>query len=237
MSFPSTRLSIVQRTRSADEDTRRLAFATLIDAYWKPAYKYLRLKWRLSPDEAADLTQEFFTTTLENDVLGRFDPSRARFRTYLRLCLDGFAANAKKAEGRLKRGGGTLTIPLDFTSAEGEISSHEPSVPADLDELFYREWLRALFEHAIDDLRVEATRSGRAAAFAAFEQYDLADSPERPTYATLAARLGSTSATITNHLAAMRRDLRAHVLRRLRELTTSDEEYEAEAHRLLGIVR
>ena len=68
MNFPPTRLSVVERTRSDDEETRRVAFGTLIEAYWKPVYKYLRLKWSLDPDEAADLTQEFFTTTLEKDV-------------------------------------------------------------------------------------------------------------------------------------------------------------------------
>jgi hypothetical protein len=77
MNFPLTRLSVVARTRSADEETRRLAFAAIIEAYWKPVYKYLRLKWQLDPDQAADLTQEFFVTTLEKDLLGRFDPARA----------------------------------------------------------------------------------------------------------------------------------------------------------------
>ncbi len=238
MSFPPTRLSVVARTRSADEDTRRLAFATLIDAYWTPAYKYLRIKWRLTPDEAADLTQEFFAHALERDVLGRYDPSRARFRSYLRLCLDGFAANARKAEGRLKRGGAVTLVPLDFTSAEGELSKHEPSVPADLDELFYREWVRALFQRAVDDLRHETGAAGRRTMFAVFERYDLVESSSaRPTYAALAQELGLTATTVTNHLAAMRRELRRHVLARLRELTTSEEEYEAEARRLIGTTR
>src|SRR5262245_10956908 len=65
MQFPPTRLSVVARTRSHDEETRRVALGTLIEAYWKPVYKYLRIKWRLDPDEAADLTQDFFTTALE----------------------------------------------------------------------------------------------------------------------------------------------------------------------------
>jgi RNA polymerase sigma factor (sigma-70 family) len=238
VSFPATRLSVVARTRSADEETRRLAFGTLIEAYWKPAYKYLRLKWHLDPQEAADLTQEFFTGTLEKDVLGRYDPARARFRTYLRLCLDGFVSNARKAEGRLKRGGGIVVVPLDFESAEGELRMHEPSVPADVDQLFYQEWVRALFQRAVEDLRA-STAPDRSIMFRVFERYDLAEAanaagPERPTYAALAAELGLTATTVTNHLAAMRRQFRGHVLERLRDLTTSDEEFEAEAKRLLG---
>lgn len=236
MSFPVTRLSVVARTRSADEETRRIAFGTLIEAYWKPAYKYLRLKWSLDPQEAADLTQEFFTGTLEKDVLGRYDPARARFRTYLRLCLDGFVSNVKKAEGRLKRGGGMTLVALDFESAEGELRMREPSVPADVEQLFYQEWVRALFQRSVDDLRASTAAGGRSIMFRVFEEYDLAEQEgERPTYAALAAALGLTAATVTNHLAAMRREFRRHVLERLRDLTTSDEEFETEAKRLLGI--
>ncbi|MGH9175852.1 MAG: RNA polymerase sigma factor [Vicinamibacterales bacterium] len=220
--------------RSDDEETRRLAIGTLIEAYWKPVYKYLRLKWRLDPDEASDLTQEFFKTTLEKDVLGRYDATRARFRTYLRLCVDGFAANAKKAEGRLKRGGGVATVPLDFQTAEGELMRHEPSVPAAVDDLFYQEWVRALFQHAVEDLRLSSHAAGRSTMFSVFERYDLADPSERPTYAALAGELGLNATTVTNHLAAMRRQFRRHVLDRLRDLTTSKDEFEAEAKRLLG---
>jgi len=221
--------------RSADEETRRVAFASLVDAYWKPVYKYLRLKWRLAPEEAADLTQDFFAHAIETNVLGRYDASRARFRTYLRLCLDGYASNARKAERRLKRGGAVTVVPLDFTSAEGEIGRHEPSVLPDVEELFYREWARVLFQRAVEALRKETTAAGRDVMFEVFRQYDLADSAdERPTYAAIASTLGLPVTTVTNHLAGMRRRLRQLVLDHLRELTMTDEEFEAEARRLLG---
>ena len=235
MSFPPTRLSVVERTRSDDEATRQLAFAAIIEAYWKPTYKYLRLKWRLDADAASDMTQDFFATALEKDVLGRFDPKRARFRTYLRLCLDGFASNAKKAEGRLKRGGAVTSVSLDFQTAEGEIGRYEPAVPADVDELFYQEWVRALFQHAVEDLRQWARSSGREPMFEVFRRYDLVESPEdRPTYAALGQSLGLPATTVTNHLAGARRQFRSLVLERLRDLTTTEDEFEAEARRLLG---
>ena len=238
MSFPQTRLSVVERIRSDDAETRRIAFASIIDAYWKPAYKYLRMKWSLDPDEAADLTQEFFTTALEKEVVEKYDPARARFRTYLRLCLDGFAANARKAEQLLKRGGGVTMVPLDFESAEGEIRQHEPAVSADVDELFYREWVRALLERAVADLKRHAEEAGRPIMFEVFARYDLADEAEvKPKYTDVARALNLTPATVTNHLAAMRKQFRVIVLERLRELTSSDEEWEAEAARLLGANR
>ena len=46
-----------------------------------------------------------------------------------------------------------------------------------------------------------------------------------------------TPATVTNHLVAMRKAFRKIVLERLRELTSSEEEWEAEAARLLGARR
>jgi RNA polymerase sigma factor (sigma-70 family) len=235
MSFPATRLSVVQRTRSGDEETRRLALSAIIEAYWKPVYKYLRVKWSLTPEEASDLTQEFFTTALEKDVVEKYDPAKARFRTYLRMCVDGLASNVRKAERRLKRGGGVTLVPLDFETAEGEMATHEPAAAADVDQLFYQEWLRALLERSVADLQRVAHDAGRPVMFEVFARYDLLDDRDaRPTYTEIARDLGLTAATVTNHLAAMRRQFRAIVLERLRELTSSEEEFEAEAARLLG---
>ena len=91
------------------------------------------------------------------------------------------------------------------------------------------------FQLAVADLRAAAEDSGRSVMFAVFERYDLVDPADsRPTYAEIARELSLTPATVTNHLAAMRRQFRRHVLDRLRDLTTSDEEFEAEARRLLG---
>jgi RNA polymerase sigma factor (sigma-70 family) len=235
MSFPATRLSVVERTRSGDAATRRVALATIIEAYWKPAYKYLRVKWSLDPDQAADLTQEFFAAALEKDVVEKYDPERARFRTYLRMCLDGFASNARKAERRLKRGGGVTMVPLDFETAEGEIATHEAAVDADVDELFYREWVRSLLERSVGDLKRHAADAGRPEMFEVFERYDLVDDTDaRPTYTAIASALNLTPATVTNHLAAMRKQFRKIVLDRLRELTSSEDEWESEAARLFG---
>src|SRR5256885_15774088 len=99
--------------RSEQPEVRGSAFDALVRAYWKPVFKYLRLKWHATPEDAADLTQAFFLRAFEKDFFASFDPSRARFRTYLRLCLDGFVSNARKADARLKRGGAVRLISID----------------------------------------------------------------------------------------------------------------------------
>lgn len=237
--FPATRFSVVGRLRADDPDVRARALDAFATAYWVAVSRYIGFKWRLDADRAADLTQEFFARAIESQALSRFDPSRARFRTYVRLLVDGFVSNARKADGRLKRGGALEAVPLEETLPDGQVRSHEPPVVDDHDEVFYREWVRALFEGAVDDLRAAAGARGREVPFEVFRRYDLAELHDevQPTYAELAAALGITVATVTNHLAAMRRALRARVLERLREVTASDDEFAAEAKRLLGTRR
>jgi RNA polymerase sigma factor (sigma-70 family) len=234
-SFPVTRHSIVAAIRSDQADVRRSAFDTLVSAYWKPVFKHVRLKWHASPDDAADLTQAFFLRAFEKDFFGGFDPARAKFRTFLRTCLDGFVANARKADARLKRGGGIALVPIDVEEAERELRHQGPNAIVDFDAYFQREWLRSLFAAAAARLRQSCADRGRPERFTAFEQYDLAgDDRERPTYGELARRLGISATDITNELAAARREFRRFVLEALREQCATDEEFEAESRALGG---
>src|SRR5207244_11016758 len=57
----------------------------------------------LDNEDAKDLTQSFFTSALEREFFQRFDPTRASFRTYLRMALERFAASDHAARTRQKR--------------------------------------------------------------------------------------------------------------------------------------
>jgi RNA polymerase sigma factor (sigma-70 family) len=228
---------VVRGAASADAETRQRAFSSLVDAYWKPVYKYIRLKWQASPDDAEDLTQGFFARAFEKDFFQSYEPSKARFRTFLRTCLDGFVANERKAASRLKRGGAVQLVSLDFHSAEGELRQHDIAVPPDMDEYFEREWARSVLALAVERLRAHYAAAGRHNYFRVFERYDLeaSESGERVTYVQIAKELGIATSDVTNYLAAARRQFRAFALDRLRELTATDEEFKDEARRLLGV--
>jgi RNA polymerase sigma factor (sigma-70 family) len=232
--FPLTRHSILEAVRGTDDAARRRAFEALASAYWKPVYKYLRLRWRQPAPDAEDLTQGFFAAAFEKGFFERFDPERARFRTYLRTCLDGFASKQKAAAQARKRGGGALHLPLEFEAAEGELALSPPAADADLEEYFHREWVRALFEQAVARLRARCVETGRTTPFAVFERYDLDRDQGTPSYADLGRELGLPVTQVTNHLAAMRRELRRHVLETLRELCASEDEFRLEARFVLG---
>jgi RNA polymerase sigma factor (sigma-70 family) len=226
--FPTTRFSALLGARSDDDGERRRSWDTLALAYWKPAYKHVRVRWRKERAEAEDLIQAFFERAMAKDFFDGYDADRARFRTFFRVCLDRFVSNEEKSRARQKRGGDALT--LDFEAAEDELArAHTDGTP---EELFDREWRRSVFALAIEALREHLREDGKEAWYRAFERYDLAD--ERPTYDALAADLGVPATTITNRLAHARRELRRIVLEKLEELTASRREFAEEARDVLG---
>jgi RNA polymerase sigma-70 factor (ECF subfamily) len=235
-SFPETRASVVADAGSEDPQVRERALAWLVRSYWSPAYKYLRLRGHLPREEAEDLTQGFFASLLERGLVARYSPERGRFRTYLRVCLDGYSANERKAAGRHKRGGGFPHVPLDFETAEGEIRELPLADDADPDELFHREWVRGLFSRAVDALRAECESTDRPMRFALFRRYDLEapEAGETLTYADLAREYDIEGTRVTNELHAARQRFRTLVLEEIRAVTATEAEFREEARALLG---
>jgi len=232
--FPTTHWSVLVAARSADPAERSRSHDVMLAAYWRPAYKHVRLAWRKSPEDAQDLTQSFLARVLESEMLGQYDPTKARFRTFFKLCLDRFVSNEEKAARRAKRGGGARPLSLDFGSADAELARLEPVAPDRLDELFEREWVRSIFTLAVEALEREYTEGGKATAFRAFARYDLDDADPKRTYGEIAGELGVPASTVTNWLHSARADFRRLALDKLRELTGSDDEFRGEARALFG---
>ena len=232
--FPATRHSVIERIRDGNDDARREAFGDLVEGYWKPVYKHLRITWRLTPDDAQDLTQGFFADAFQKSWLEKFEPGKARFRTFVRVCADRFVMNARQAASRLKRGGAAQTVALDFDGAEREIAARPLSAPPEAEELFHQEFVRALFDNAVRSVRAECERSGRTVHFELFEKYDLAPADD-VSYARLAEQFKLTTTQVTNYLALVRRSFREHALESLRGLCGSEAEFKREARDLFGM--
>jgi len=154
--FPTTRRTALERTGCADEEVRRQAYETLVTCYWKPVYKYLRLRWGLATEDARDATQEFFLQAMQKEFFQDYDPSRARFRTYLRLRLDTLILKQRRSAGRLKRGAEYQIVPVDFDRAEGELMVPVHTPASSVEEHFHREWLHGIVELAVATLRAHA---------------------------------------------------------------------------------
>jgi RNA polymerase sigma factor (sigma-70 family) len=218
--FPSTQLSLLEAATSGAALPNE-ALERVSALYWKPVYRFIRVKFRKNNEDAKDLTQSFFATALQRDFFGRFDPAKASFRTYLRMAVGRFAAGQHAAENRQKRGGGVEFEPVD----DQAVTTESP------EDVFEREWQRQLFALALDDLRAHCEACGKQLQFEIFEAYDLAGDV-RPSYAELAGRHGIAETAVTNYLAWARRMLRQLVSERLRGVTAGERDLRDEMRRL-----
>jgi RNA polymerase sigma factor (sigma-70 family) len=233
--FPTTRWSLIVAARSAQTEERQRALNTLIAGYWKPVYKYVRLRWGKDNEQAKDLTQEFFARLLEKDFLESYDSSRARLRTFLRVCVDRLIANEEKAAHRLKRGGDVQLLSLDFESAEGELQHIDIPSPNTMDDFFTREWIRSVFALALERLRQECDDRGKQVHFRLLELYDIEEGGKELTYEQVARQFRLKPSDVTNYLAYARREFRRIVLEQMREMTATEDEFRREARALLGV--
>jgi len=236
--FPPTRRSVIEAVRSIDAEERERALEALSAAYWKPVYKYIRLRWNRPSEEAQDLTQGFFVEVLERELIEKFDPKKSRLRTYLRVCVDSFVSNEQKARQRQKRGGAIPHVALDFAAAEEELGGTvmDPAAipsPESLEEFFEKEWVRSLFGLAVEDLRQFCVARERERTFKLFEAYDL-ESDEKVSYEQLGKEFSISVTDVTNALAWARREFRRIALERLRELCGNEEEFQREARSAFG---
>lgn len=216
--FPSTQLSLIEATASGLSSE---AMNRVITIYWKPVYRFIRLKFHKNNEDAKDLTQGFFATALERDFFSRFDPEKASFRTYLRMAVERFTANQHAAANRQKRGGG-----VEFETVGEQAAPTESP-----EQVFEREWQRQLFCLAVDDLRAHSEECGKQLEFQIFQTYDLGEG-EHPSYGELASRYGVPETAVTNYLAWARRMMRGFVMERLRGTTGTWRELRDEMRRV-----
>jgi RNA polymerase sigma factor (sigma-70 family) len=228
--FPPTRYSVLVAAGSADPSERFKAREAIAAAYWKPVYKYSRLKWGLSREQAEDFVQDFFLRLIEKDVLRTFDPAKGRLRTFLRTCADRMHLNQVRDRSRQRR---SAALTLDLDEADQEIA--KAGSPESLEEYFDKEWVRNLMSLALERFRIECISDNRECDFNIFTEYEIGDEGDRaPSYASLAMRNGLTVTDVTNRLARAKRGFRRCVLGQLRDITASEEEFRKEAKSLLG---
>ncbi len=234
--FPTTAVSKVLAVRSDDRSVRALALKVLAVAYLGPVYKYTRLRWKKSEEEARDITQEFFVTALEHGTFASYRPDQARFRTFLRVCLDRFVSNRLRSDQAQKRGGGASILSFDFDATERELARAPLEALPSPEDYFHQQWVRELLASSVAALRSELGSKNKLVHFHVFERLDLGEDPgQQPSYSELAGATGLSVTDVTNRLSYARRAFRRIVLQKLRELTASDEEFREEARAVLGV--
>jgi DNA-directed RNA polymerase specialized sigma24 family protein len=162
--FANTHWSVVLSAADKRNPTRALeSLEKLCRVYWHPLYFYARRQGE-SPHDAQDLTQEFFSRLLQNDLLDSVDRGKGRFRSFLLAAFKHFLSNERDKARARKRGGGQVPVPIDVQNAETHYG-FEPEEKMTAEKIFERRWAMTLLEQTTARLREEYERDGKIQLF------------------------------------------------------------------------
>jgi RNA polymerase sigma-70 factor (ECF subfamily) len=189
--FPTTQWSrvIAAGDRAAPEASA--ALAELCQVYWYPIYAFIRCR-SYSPDEASDLTQDYFSRLLEKPVIGAADRSKGRFRAFLRTDCQHFLldeARKKRVRARVLH-----MVSIDADDAEGRYR-FEPADGMTPDHIFDRTWAMTLLDRVLGLLAQEYASTGRSDVFDRLKVV-LSQGRGAVRAAELAAQLGTTEGAV-----------------------------------------
>jgi RNA polymerase sigma-70 factor (ECF subfamily) len=218
--FPTT---IWSQVRPLTGSARAAALETLAHCYQGPAEAFLGTALGLAPDAARELFQEFFVRVLETDFLERADPSRGRFRAFLKVALRRFWTDELRRRAAEKRGGGAAEVALDAEDVPEPVDRKGRGPDQVLDDA----WRASLVDEAFQRTRRELESAGRAAVFEVFREYYLAPG-EAPDYRTLAQKHEVSTTDVSNHLMRAKRLFREHLRALVLDTVSSADDLEHE---------
>lgn len=228
--FATTRWSVVACTGGEEEKAVNAALAMLCQAYWRPIYAEIRRRGH-GPEDAQDLTQEFFACLLRRQSFGRADRGKGRFRSYLLGALDYFLTDMHRRRTAEKRGGGQPAVTMDGDEAErwleGTASPH-PDPAAHFDH----RWALTIMDQAF--VRLQGEYEGRAELFAEISPFLAADSGGEG-YAAPGTKLGMTKQAVAVAVHRMRQRYRNLVRREVEMTLANPAEVDAELRHLFGL--
>ena len=191
--FVTTRWSVVLAAGLETGSRGADALESLCRAYWFPLYAYIRREGR-SPEDAQDLTQEFFSRLLARGDFAVARPEKGRFRSYLLGALKHFLADERDRTSAAKRGGGETVFSLDAENPEARYTQElAGSEPAELE--FDRRWATAILDQALIRLRAEFSDAGKQSMFDALKPF-LSAPPGKGEYDDAAARLEMSAGAV-----------------------------------------
>lgn len=231
--FVTTHWSVVVTAGRTDTTSARDALAKLCQSYWYPLYAYVRRRGS-SPEDAEDLTQEFFARFLEQNWVERADREKGRFRTFLLSAMNHFLANEWDKARAQKRGGGAKLLPLEFDTAETRYA-REPADNVTPEQHFEKRWVLTLLDQVLKRLGAEYEQDGKADLFAALNPCLVGDRTSHP-YAELGAKLGMGEGAVKSAVHRLRQRYRQLLREEIAQTVTGPGELEEELRHLFAVL-
>lgn len=191
--FATTHWSVVMAAGQEGSAPAQGALETLCRGYWYPIYVYVRRKG-YGPDDAQDLTQEFFSQLIGKELLRLADRNKGKFRNFLLAALDYFLAREWSRAHRQKRGGQFNFVSLDQQGPE-ERYRLEPADNDSPERKFLRHWALTILKQTLNGLESECEANGKGALFREVKNL-LSGEREGPAYAEISQRLGMAEGAV-----------------------------------------
>jgi RNA polymerase sigma factor (sigma-70 family) len=229
--FVTTHWSVVLAAQEMDSPPARAALEKLCQTYWYPLYAFARRK-NYDPEDAKDLTQEYFARLLGKNYLESVGPQRGKFRTFLLTSFSHFLANEWDRTQTQKRGGGCIHISLNDDSGEDRYRA-EPITDLSPEKLFDRHWAVALLEQTLKLLESEAVAAGKGSLFQALRNL-ITERGEAGDYAALAKQFGMSEGSLRVAAHRLRQRYRELLLAEIANTVSNPQEADEELRQLMS---
>ena len=229
--FTTTHWSVVLAAGQNSSPAAQSALEQLCRSYWYPLYAYVRRRG-YSPEDAQDLTQNFFERLLKRDLLADLRPAGARFRSFLLHALKNHLASEWTRAHAEKRGGSTTFLSLDDLSPEARYAQEAAGAESP-DAAFERRWASTVLQQALDRLRREHVAAGKEEFFNLLADGLTGAVPTSP-YAELAIQLGMTEAAVKMAIHRLRKRYGELLRLEIAQTVVTSAEIDQELHHLLG---
>ena len=198
------------------------ALSELCRVYWLPLYAFARREG-LGPEDAADVTQEFFRQVVAGggELLRVAEPGRGRLRTLLLRVLQRRIVDFRRHAGRAKRGAGLL-VAMDVHEAESLLAESGARTP---EEEYDRQWAGTVLDLAMQRMEADYHASARTRQFETLRSFLGMDGDE-PDTAAVQQVLGLNPAAARQAVARFRERFRTT----LREVIADTLEDPSEAY-------
>ncbi|PYJ08885.1 MAG: RNA polymerase subunit sigma-24 [Verrucomicrobia bacterium] len=230
-SFDHTNWFTVKQAGEPASARSDAAKASFCKTYWYPIYFYVRRQGH-GPEDAQDLTQEFFARMFEKNYLHTANPDKGKFRSFLLTMLKRFLADEWDRSRRQKRGGGAETISIDAQDTEFRYRN-EPADELTPEKAFERRWASNLMEQVLSRLKHECVASGKATVFEELKPFLTCDDDRVPC-AEAARKLHITEGNLKVTVHRLRQRYRDLLRAEIAQTVATPEQVEEEVQDLLA---
>lgn len=213
---------------------RLSALDQLCRTYWYPLYAYIRRRGH-DPEDAKDLTQEFFARLLSKEWLAEIVPEGGRFRSFLLTMVNRFLANEYDRSRAKKRGGGQHFLSLDAETAEAQYA-RELTTTETPEKVFERRWALTVLDAALARLRMEVVDAGKLRHFELLSPF-LSREPGAGEYEEVGGSLGMSQNAVSVAVHRLRQRYREAVHREIAATLVHTGELDEEMQHLFAALR